>query len=159
MHLLVHTQRAWHGTMDILHYQLKRKGYNMKKNGYEKLCDELKKENRMDEMEKKVRKYVDNKYEVYLKLKAEANAVSFIEYFSTLLAITAMIVSGLDLAYNVVADEVKMYFGTFELLILVVWLIYFMLKVKEAENVGKVGKYIKVVLEEMEEEARTWKKK
>lgn len=145
------------------------------KNDFEQMCDTLeKKRNYIEDARKEVNDYIAKDYNKYLKLKAETEDMSYMDYMNSLLAIGAFVISVLSIFYNdVVAKAEELVEATqgalwatmvnyscsiIMIIIIAVAGVYPLLKTLRFRTVGKWRKYIKAILDDMKEKAEGWKK-
>ena len=147
----------------------------IKKNDFELLCDTLeKKRNYIADTRKEVNELIGENYDKYLQLKAETEDMSYMDYTNSLLSVGAFVISVLSIFYNDITTNAKnlveitkgawwanlTYYSSNIMMLLIITVagVYPLLKSLKYKSVGKWRKYIKAVLDEMEEEAETWKK-
>jgi hypothetical protein len=130
--------------------------FNWKKNDFEKMCDKIEfcskrekcKFNPIVCAESYLKEYVHGDIKRLLKIKAEANSLSYNEYMVTLITMTGAGATVLGVIVNMYATA----FGLKEYILfsLIFFMLMWQIGLRKLKNVRTWQKYVIVVIEELE---------
>ena len=128
----------------------------MGKNDFEKLCDKIEKCSKREKCEfnpiicteSYLREYIHGDAKRLLKIKAEANGISYNEYMATLIT---MIGAGATIL-GIIVDMYATAFGLKEYILfsLIFFMLMWQIGLKKFKNVRTWQKYVIVIIEELE---------
>lgn len=134
------------------------------KNKFEMMCDDFEKgytvnQNEISYVKEYISKYAEDDKEKLLKIKAEAQETSHLEYLSVKISILAFLISSLGVIRDMVPDM-----GVFNNLVNVIFLVLMLIPLliigikDKYKSVGKWRKYVLVAVDELIREITKKKK-